>query len=252
MGKRGSISLVVAVALVLATGAGPAFADDEPVDVPPLNPVDVPPLVSEPLAPLPPSETPIGSFDDYPWPQFDVAPTPGPLLPVPVLPQLNWTQAQLDSLIKLTRHGGSVTVETAPDGTLLVQDITGYGADDSPNPWVLMGLDGSTALLAPTASSPDAPVTSTNPLLRLDVPQSTSVSFVAVNASPAWAMVTVSLSTPTGVVNSWRVLAPGEVWSSSLAAPADAEGGVLVAHSVSRGGYEDDMVTLVAAVTPGS
>jgi hypothetical protein len=243
----------MAMLATLLLAQSPAFADDPPPPDPPIDTSTVPPLVSEPLV-IPPSTTPEGDFTNCctPYTSPDPAPPFPPIVPPPA-PWLSWTPEQIAAINRLVRNGGSVSIETAPDGTLLIQDIAGYTVDNSPNPWVLMGLDGSSALLSQSPPSPIAGAApGTDPSLRMDVPTSAGVSFVATNASPVEAMVLVTWEVGGSRVSRWKHLAPGEVWVSALAAPEGAStttAGVLITQSTSTGGYENNMVGIVAAAT---
>lgn len=233
----------MALLATLLFAQSPAFADDPP---PPDPPVDVPPLPTEPVV-IPPSTTPEGDFTNCCTPY--TPPDPAPPVTPPTL-SAGLTVEQILALWPYTRNGGVMKIETAPDGTLLIQDITGYTVDNSPNPWMSLRLDGSSVLLAPSSTAGAAG--GTDPTLRMDVPTSAGVSFVATNASLVEAMVLITWEVGSSRVSRWKHLAPGEVWVSGLEAPVGAStttAGVLITQSTSTGGYENNLVSIVAATT---
>lgn len=134
--------LACAAVVVLLGLPTAAFADDAPTD-PPFDPTSVPPLVSEPLV-IPPSTTPEGDFTNccstY-TPPPDETPLPTPVV---TAPWLNWTPEQMAALRALIHDGNAIRIDEVGDGSLSVQDVTGYTVDTSPRPWLRIMINGST------------------------------------------------------------------------------------------------------------
>jgi hypothetical protein len=200
-------------------------------------------------------------------------PIPDPSLPLPSIPEgdfslppvsdnpalpaeNNWTPPEVWvpgtpeqrlAIMRLTAGGGVVNEEVGPDGTLYIQDGSGYAAGMSPNPWLVLGLDGSTTLLAPAPNSGEVP-SDANAALRLVVPATDGVAFTVFNSSPVATHVLVTWEVGGNRVFRWKSLSPGESWSAELQGSSGTSGaGVLITSSESAGQFEDDIVTVIAA-----
>lgn len=256
--RRRDLIIPLALALVLTTGPAPALADepaptDPPAETVPPSPVDVPPLVSEPLI-LPESTTPEGDFTNCCYYGPDPAPSPEAFVPMTPPPPAwtTWTPQQIAALTGLVSRGGAVSIVTGPDGSLLVQDITGYGVDNAPTPWSTLDVNGTTTLLTPVSSAPGSPAPSANSLAPMTVPSNSAVSLVATNTSAVAAMILVTWQSDYSRTNRWHRLEPGEVWNAGLEAPpgtSAASLSVLTTQAMSLRGFEIGQVTVIATAT---